>query len=296
MKLKIDEEGFTAYVDNVVTGSVPGSFTFDTVYLLLQGPGGISGSVNFDDFKFGPTATFGKARVWINAFIPKNLPTRPFFRTEFAPPPYLAQTAIPGPLTALGFLNPRFLTDQRSFESNPLASSRMHSEAVIDLPALSISPQLDQPMAGLRCSNDSVGGRHCTGTTVMYVNLFDARRGEVRAITLCKLHGERSQMAFSQLAGTAGALATLEISAASSNPCWYPSPDIDYRGTIEVDAVLRTVSFDGFVDEFPAFEMYASIDDGEPQLVFKRAPAINRNPWNLFGRANVHVAGQATFE
>jgi hypothetical protein len=49
LTLEIAPTGFTAFVDGVSTGSVAGSFTFDTVRLLVSGPG-VTGTSYFDDF------------------------------------------------------------------------------------------------------------------------------------------------------------------------------------------------------------------------------------------------------
>jgi len=53
LELQITSNGFRSLVDNVVTGFVAGNFTFDTVRILVSGPGG-SGTFYFDDFSFVP--------------------------------------------------------------------------------------------------------------------------------------------------------------------------------------------------------------------------------------------------
>ena len=63
--------------------------------------------------------------VWINAFIPRNVPG---FTIPYPKDPTL--TMIHGPFNAVSDC---FLTDQRSFSSNIAAPSRLHSEITIDL-------------------------------------------------------------------------------------------------------------------------------------------------------------------
>jgi murein DD-endopeptidase MepM/ murein hydrolase activator NlpD len=56
LELDITPTGFSALVDGVITGSVSGSFTFDTVQLLVSGPS-ITGTSYFDDFQVREVAT-----------------------------------------------------------------------------------------------------------------------------------------------------------------------------------------------------------------------------------------------
>lgn len=52
-KLEVTATGFDASIDGVVVGSVPGDFAFDTVHLLLQGPGARpNATFYFDDFRY----------------------------------------------------------------------------------------------------------------------------------------------------------------------------------------------------------------------------------------------------
>lgn len=50
------------------------------------------------------------------------------------------------------------------------------------------------------------------------------------------------------------------IRAASRNPIVTDSPDIDYQGKFIIDLAARTITYDGYIDEFPALEGYASIN------------------------------------
>jgi hypothetical protein len=49
LRLEITPTGYSSFVDNMVTGSVTGNFTFDTVLLLVSGPSR-TGTFYFDDF------------------------------------------------------------------------------------------------------------------------------------------------------------------------------------------------------------------------------------------------------
>ena len=69
--------------------------------------------------------------------------------------------------------------------------------------------------------------------------------------------------------------------------------DIDYRGTITINVSARTVKFDGFLDAFPAFEMYATANDGAGVAMFQTPPPPGNTPWNLPGDANTPQSGIA---
>jgi Protein of unknown function (DUF3238) len=225
---------------------------------------------------------FGRVHVWLNAFIPGDLPFLRFPRTRLAPRPYLGQTMMTGPFPFLGPFNPYFLTDQRWFSPDPGASSRMHSAIEIDVDSLAI---VGQAM-----------GIHRTDFTTELLVLRDPVTLEPRrAITECHQRADRDRMRFSGLRAVAGSPIEIHLWGESNNPCLPSSPDIDYRGTITIDAAAETVSFDGFVDEFPAFEMYASVDGGPAKSIFVRSPELGKNPWNLWGGPNVHVTGSANF-
>jgi hypothetical protein len=50
--LEVTDTGFQAKVDQTIVGTVAGDFAFDTVQLLLSGPGGSPATFYFDDFEF----------------------------------------------------------------------------------------------------------------------------------------------------------------------------------------------------------------------------------------------------
>jgi hypothetical protein len=64
------------------------------------------------------------------------------------------------------------------------------------------------------------------------------------------------------------------------------TPAVDHNGTITVfhgwvrngtssgDVELVSVSYNGNIDEFPAFEMYVQVDNHPPQLLFSQAPPV----------------------
>jgi hypothetical protein len=73
------------------------------------------------------------------------------------------------------------------------------------------------------------------------------------------------------------------------------SPDIDMNFTFKADPVAGTVEVDGMIDEFPAFEVYAAVDNGSPKELLAQMPLPGKSPANLPGDADRPVHGGASF-
>jgi hypothetical protein len=100
---------------------------------------------------------------------------------------------------------------------------------------------------------------------------------------------------------TASAVETCVITlhAAASDPLVSAAADIDYRGTFEVTVFSRSpyrvaVAFDGFLDEFPAFECYAALGVFKKPL-FRIAPPAGNTVTELPGGATRPVVGHVVF-
>ncbi len=189
-------------------------------------------------------------KVWLNAFIPKTIEglTRPV-------PNRPGETMIDGPVP---FVSDCFLTDQRSFDPKIDAKSRMHSEIEIDL------------VDGRETSHF----HKCDPTEEV-----DCEDGS----TECKKSCSTSRMQFSSVRASPSGAIEVDLGAASNNPCFSGSPDIDYFGKISVNPVARTVEFDGKVDDFPAFEMYATASGESGVGMFQKSPPKGNTPGDLFG-------------
>jgi hypothetical protein len=204
-------------------------------------------------------------KVWLNAFIPKHIPglTR-------AAPGHEDKTMIPGP-SVVGddpWFSDCFMTDQRSFDANVKASSRMHSEIEIEIGGPSENFQFHDcsPTHEIDCED---GGEECTKK------------------------GDTSKMKYSNLRGSLLTVIKVDLNAASNNPCYSGSPDIDYVGTVIINPAARVVDFEGKIDAFPAFEMYATANGGAGKLMFSEPPPEGNSPGDLAGPANRDVTGHA---
>jgi hypothetical protein len=232
--------------------------------------------------------------IWINAFIHREvrdakggLQTITLVRGIHA-----GKTALPGPTP---FLPDCFLTDNRDFDDNLSAKSRIHGQIrisfvgsqpkVVDQPTPVCSPTTRIRISDGVVLNESIGV--VKGGYVPDPTTFTVGSTQVR----------------------------LNVNMAANNPearTWPPGfpslgiprswdipvpnfldPDIDIEGVAIVDSVARTVEFKGKVDRFPFFEMYASTDEGKTATrVFTLAPHPGDNPWNLPGGANRDVASE----
>ena len=222
----------------------------------------------------------GNLLIWISAFIPGHIAG---YTLRVPGGPHVGKTAIPCPLIATP-ANPNcfrrgYLTDQRGFDSSPTASARMRSIAEIQL----VSPRLirtEHQTSGTTEINKSTGAVTCTARANMSRCKFD-------------------KFSSSGVPYPAGdLLIKLALTAAASDPCVNLAADIDYLGNIEIlcspSRGVVEVGFNGKVDSFPSFEMYASLN-GLTQPLFRLPPPRGNTVVNLLGGASTPVAGKVVF-
>jgi len=191
-------------------------------------------------------------KIWLNAFLPATVSGK----TIPAVGPHKGKTMIRGPI-----FSECYLTDNRTFNGNVIrASSRMHAEIEVDA-------------AGAKEMGRFVD---CTETYEI-----DCKSGAA----VCSKKGRTADMTFSALRRSAPSLITFDMAGASNNPCYAGSPNIDYEGVVAIDVENRSVHFDGKIDDFPAFEMYAAANGGEAKTLFNTPPLPGKDPWNLPGSA-----------
>lgn len=89
-------------------------------------------------------------------------------------------------------------------------------------------------------------------------------------------------------------MSAMDDHEAANNACYTGSPDIDYFGTVTIDVSTGQVRFDGKVDEFPAYEMYAAANGGAGKMMFTLMPDPGKDPGDLPGGANRPITGSTT--
>jgi hypothetical protein len=210
--------------------------------------------------------TPGAFIIWIKAFIPANIPgiTRPV--PGWSGATMLDVPTIPG----------CYLTDNRDFSPDWEASARMTSVAAI-FPYQMVLDQL----------------HYCD-----YTVRFDCSSGT----QTCVQQADASRMQFINFRGIAGFNSEVDVASAAANPCTFGAGwigDIDFRGLIAIDTPSRQVLFQGYVDPFPAYEMYAAaITNGVPDPLigvplFTKPPNPGATPLDLIGPPNQFVWGVA---
>ena len=175
--------------------------------------------------------------VWINAFLPRDLPGR---TATLRDGPCAGKTAIMGPVY--------YLTDQRGFSHDRRASARMQSCLTVDFTGAA----------------PAVAQRHRCDPTIMCEPLGSVPQ-QARSST------SRMRAVASSLTPTV----VIRLDAVTSHPFPTLTPvarDIAYRGDIVVDRATRMVRVDLMVQLFPAFEGYASINQGPAAILFHHAP------------------------
>lgn len=159
-----------------------------------------------------------------------------------------------------------FYTDNRGFSADISASARMHSEVVVNVRTGEFDNELH--FCGQTVEADCEDGSHgdCTDTAT--------------------INGSFDNIAFG------GNTISFSVSGVASDPCLPGlAPDVDYLGTYTIDVENHTVSFDGLVDGFPAFESYATVNHGAGTDVFTYGP--RGNAFDLMGGASDSVSGTA---
>ncbi len=213
-------------------------------------------------------------KFWINAFIPLNVAgyTIPV-------PGHGAQTMIPGP--AVNPLSDCYHTDQRGFSNHIHASSRMHSEAKIDFsggsPLLTQWHNCDETVE-CDCEDGDEECREKGATNNMKIKLLPPVVSPTPSLGAFP----------SPAMPVSSPLVTLEIKCAAHNPCAPSSTlggDIDLEGKVFIDRNARRIECDLKIDAFPAFEAYATINDGAGVMMFQIAPPFGNTVMNLPGPA-----------
>ncbi len=233
-------------------------------------------------------------RFWLNAFIPETVSG---YTERLTTGPHEGKTAIPLPTVALVTTNihkPKgtgYLSDQRSFSSDPAASVRMQSIASVVL----------------RNGNAALlsGNHTSSGTTEVNIGTGAEQGYAVADMSRCRFSRlERRNDALSPNypgpGDPSGPGWYMTVRGQAGDPLVVMAADIDYSGNFRIDLDRAnpgqlTVSFNGFIDSFPAFEAYAEVG-GRTQELFRTPPPPGNTVMNLLGRATRPQSGRAVFE
>jgi len=249
-------------------------------------------------------------RVWINAFIPRDVPgyTKLISRGTHA-----TKTAVPlpglarlNPLNLFKNLDAGYLTDQRSFSADLAASSRMQSMVEFKL-----TPKVEI-VASRHSSSGTTEVDMDTGRQLGYA-VSDMRRcsfsqlrtqqptpGVRPGSTQYRVPlGGRFTVNYPTSQPPADPSYSTRVVGQADDPLVSTAADIDYEGLIDVtvdpsDARRCIVIFEGKIDAFPAFECYAQLG-GSTKTIFTAAPPPGNTVTDLLGGANRSIRGIASF-
>ena len=91
---------------------------------------------------------------------------------------------------------------------------------------------------------------------------------------------------------------SVQLVGQAGDPLVGMAADIDYTGTVTIAAGGApgsiTVSFDGLIDAFPAYDCYAKFN-GVTKTLFTNSPPPRNTVANLLGGANRPITGRASF-
>jgi len=247
-----------------------------------------------------PTVSF-----WLNAFIPRTVVG---YTVLLKSGVHAGKTAIPLPGAArlwpgntLKDWNCGYLTDQRTFNNTVSASCRMQSWAEVDLTTLRMTRQSHRSSGTTQVNLES-GAQ--TGFAVADMSRCEFTQpssappfGGIGAIFGASRGGSTMPVPPPRLAPGGVGSVTLQLSAAAGDPLVGMAADIDYEGLLPIAVAgpgRVTVSFNGKIDAFPAYDCYASYN-GATQTMFTSNPPPGNTVTNLLGSANRPVSGSVTF-
>ncbi|OYU41381.1 MAG: hypothetical protein CFE33_04855 [Pseudorhodobacter sp. PARRP1] len=243
---------------------------------------------------------------WLNAFIPGSVPG---YTLPITTGPHAGKTAIPMPglarvLNTFKPLNTGYLTDQRSFDPAFTASVRMRSFAILD-----VTPS---GATLVRSGHETSGTTQVTITTGVQTGYAPADMSRCRwsALTpvLRSFTAGSVRVPFGGtvpivvgVGPTAVPTFTMDLVGQAGDPLINGAADIDYTGQFTVrvlgggSATLTVdVQFEGLLDNFPAFEAYASFGGATKEL-FTAPPPAGNTVVDLLGGASRPISGHARF-
>ncbi len=221
----------------------------------------------------------GSLIVWMSAFIPGHVKG---YTQVVAAGPHAGKSAVPLPLVARGHpgnavksRHVGYLTDQRGFSDAIGASARMKCVIEIDPVALTLLNQ----------------SHHTSGTTEVDIVTGKVSGNKNADMSDCNYKVEKSP---------GPGIFKAKLHAAAGDPLVWGAADIDFKGTVTVtvtgtgSAKKIKVDFDGKVDDFPAFEVYA-IYMNTTKTILTKAPPPGNTVLSLLGGAGNPVSGTVTF-
>jgi len=185
---------------------------------------------------------------------------------------------IPGPPTMSGKC---FFTNHRSFSSSRGAEAKLFTAFTLRVNGASATVMGEANGSATHATGPSTRVTCDTGGD------REVRSGPLRVDALGGPH-------------SAGGRHQVILQAAAANP-FAPagiSPSIDYSLDLIYDASTKTLTYNGSIGKFPAYEAYASLNGGDVKRLFRQSPT-GATAWALYdfgtGIGDRTVSGEVKF-
>lgn len=183
-----------------------------------------------------------RVHFWIKAFIPNEHPNV----KDYIQKTDKGTWVIPVPLSSSCFA-----TDNRTFNSSPLASARLTTEFIFIIDGRDVSIEKADGRSFIRigetkkvnCKTDEVLASETAST---------------ETVTIGKIKRQKF-------------LSVLNVQAASANP-FLGFPDIDFEFVFQYDALRKKIDITGVTGYFPSFEMYYKLNDNPVEKIINWPP------------------------
>ena len=250
-----------------------------------------------------PTVTF-----WISAFIPKSVKG---YTQAITKGVHLGKTAVPLPAIARTWpgnwtkdWNAGYLTDQRGFSNSQSASHRMQSSAIVDL----VTKRM---LHSAHTTSGTTEVNLVSGVQTGFMNADMSRCSMTQKAPTFRgpppFGGVGAHLRATQGGTTfpgqtrpdppATGPAELHLIAKAGDPLVGMAADIDFVGVFTVSPTSGgkfSVSFNGKIDDFPAYECYATFN-GVTKTLFTNSPPAGNTVVDLLGFAKRSVSGSVSF-
>lgn len=251
-----------------------------------------------------------RLKVWINAFIPRDVPG---YTQKISRGRHRGKTAVPlpgiarfNPINLVKDFDAGYLTDQRGFNTSVTASHRMQSLIEFELARTPRVARTSHTSSGTTEVDMNTGAQlghaiadmgRCSFSPLMK---HQQPAGIRRGTNLYRVpFGGTFTINYPTSDPPPHPTYRTRLNAAAGDPLVSAAADIDYGGAFELylDPARPgrcMISFEGKIDAFPAYECYAQFN-GVIKTLFRSSPPRGNTVENLLGGANRTLRGIAAF-
>lgn len=212
--------------------------------------------------------------LWMKAFIPSQHPQLPDYikTTQIGTHVIPAPGDLPFPFKFDFTQGSCFATDNRSFDSSPLASARATVELMIVISGREMSYQKVEGREVRR-----IGETHIVDCATG-LDKSPAKTADLNGIEIGDVKKDNFSRVFYTRASVANPFYSI-LPGVVDSPM---SPAIDFSFVTTYDILARSIELKGSVGYFPSFEAYYNIDGGPIKSIFQMPPYQDSTALSLF--------------